>query len=115
MHQSDDLKGEMHFAGKTRDIESGVTDGLGFGNADVPRGLQADDREFRDVATKFFEPFDGPRRELPGQPADRNTISPFNLGALSQWIKQAERAFEDRANLLCPPSKHKAVASASAA
>ena len=93
---------DIDLADEARDVLVVLVARLGLGNADLlePRGLQADDGEFGDVAAELLEPFDRPRRDRAGQPALRDAIAIFKFGAQRHRVEQPEWAFEHRTDLL---------------
>ena len=93
---------DVDLADERGDVLVVLVAGLGLGDADLAqaRGPDLDDLELRDVAAELVEALQGPGAHQAGEAAPRDAVALLELGAHRLGIEQAERALEDRADLV---------------
>ncbi len=93
---------DIDLANEAGDVLVVLVAGFGLGDADLlqPRRLHPHHGEFGDVAAEFLEALDRPRRDGAGEPPLRDAVALLDLFAESQRVEQAERAFENRADIV---------------
>ena len=93
---------DIELADQRRDVLVVLVARLGLGHTDLaqPRGQQLDHREARDVAVELVEPLHRPGRDQPGEQALRDVVLVLEEIAHELAVEEAERGFEDRADLL---------------
>ena len=92
----------IDLADETRNILVVFVPRFGLGDADLlqPRRLQAHNRKLGDISAKLLQSFHGPGRDRAGQPSYRDSVALLEFGPERYRIDQAERTFEDGADLV---------------